>query len=236
MACGDSLEVLAVTITIGQTRLQVYSVYSGPTADPAFDELLALAREEPVLIGGHIKGHHESWGSTRRNRTGRFIANPLAETPGIMCLNTGEPTHLEGGLLDLTLVSEWMGDGATRSLHHHLVSDYIATATTLPILPPVLPLRPTRWNIAKADWGKFTEKVTVFLTDSPRPDDLTLLNTALLPPSTLLRTLPSPSPDAQHTTTWTGGTAPKRLKRRTIGLIWPENLTDAPTPKKPDVC
>ncbi|XP_050691123.1 uncharacterized protein LOC126982884 [Eriocheir sinensis] len=128
-----------------------YCLYSSPHSNPDFAEVLSLAADEPTFLGGDFNAHHERWGSVRRDRAGRHLASVLADVPGVALLNPGEPTHVAGGVLDLSFVSRPLDAGATWELHDHLASDHFATVITLPVAPPLTPPRPPRWNIHRAD-------------------------------------------------------------------------------------
>ncbi|XP_050691579.1 uncharacterized protein LOC126983125 [Eriocheir sinensis] len=170
--CGAGVEVLAVKVTLPSACVAFYCVYSGPRAEPDFTELLSLANDEPTFIGGDFNAHHERWGSGGRNRAGRHLASALEDVPGVALLNTGVPTHMAGGVLDLSFVSQPLAVGATWTLHPHLASDHFASVIALPVPPPVLPQRPPRWNLRRADWPRFRGAVARRLAATIRPDDL----------------------------------------------------------------
>ena len=170
--CGEGVEVLAVRVTLPNTAVDFYSIYSGQAAEPDFTELLSVASQEPTFIGGDFNAHHELWGSHRRNRAGRLLAATLEDTPRVALLNTGEPTHVAGGILDLSLVTSPLAVDATWSLHPDLASDHFATVIRLPVSPPAPPPRPPRWNLKRADWGRFKSAITRRLQATARPEDL----------------------------------------------------------------
>ncbi|XP_050699365.1 uncharacterized protein LOC126986910 [Eriocheir sinensis] len=120
------------------------------------------------------------WGSRGRNRAGGHLAAALEDVPGVGLLNTGVPTHEAGGVLDLSLVSRPLTVGKTWALHAHLASDLFASVVTLPVPPPVLPQRPPRWNLRRADWPRFSGAVARRLAATIRPDDLEAVDARLV--------------------------------------------------------
>ncbi|KAG0716376.1 putative RNA-directed DNA polymerase from transposon BS [Chionoecetes opilio] len=96
----------------------------------------------------------------------------LEEVPPIHLLNTGEPTHVRVGRLDLTLVSGDLTAGASWQVHPTLTSDHYATLTTLTAAPPIPPRPPPQWNIKRADWGKFQASLDEWWVTYEPPGDL----------------------------------------------------------------
>lgn len=56
---------------------------------------------------------HERWESGRRYHAGRHLAALLGDIPQVALLNTREPTHVGGGVLDLSFVSRFFDIDAT---------------------------------------------------------------------------------------------------------------------------
>lgn len=120
------------------------------------DYLYALMNNSSTILGGDFNAHHPDWNdpsSSNANscRNGLHIHKLLNNFPAIALLNRYTPTHLRGGVLDLTFtssdlpLSDW-------TLHPFLTSDHFATVTALQLsrrspLPPY-----PRWNFRKADW------------------------------------------------------------------------------------
>ncbi|KAG0723862.1 hypothetical protein GWK47_041812 [Chionoecetes opilio] len=141
------------------TGLVVTWEYAGPTRS--------------LLVAGDFNAHHPILQSvSATNRTGRHLAVLLEEVPHIHLLNTGEPTHVRGGRLDLTLVSGDLAAGASWQVHPTLTSDHYATLTTLIASPPIPPRPLPRWNIKRADWGKFHASLDEWWVTYEPPDDL----------------------------------------------------------------
>ncbi|KAG7174155.1 hypothetical protein Hamer_G003039 [Homarus americanus] len=87
------------------------------------------------------------------NLDGHHLVELLTDVPEITLINTGEPTHILGGTLDLTFISTELVPVVQWEIDDELTSDHFATTTTLrmELLPP--PPRPSpRWNTKKANW------------------------------------------------------------------------------------
>ena len=154
--CGDGVEVLALELHVGGGLLNIYSLYRSQTHLLEAGELLALAEQSSLLVAGDFNAHHTLLQSvSRTNETGRHLAVLLEEAPHVRLLNTGEPTHIRGGRLDLTLASTDLAAGATWQVHPTLTSDHFATLTTLALAPPVPPRPLPRWDVRRADWPRF---------------------------------------------------------------------------------
>ncbi|XP_045105292.1 uncharacterized protein LOC123500718 [Portunus trituberculatus] len=172
--CGEGVEVIGVTVKLKGREITVYNLYSAPH-NPGLDvsELLALCTTTPTIIGGDLNAHHEILGSrSRNNRRGHHLAAVMQNVPEACIMNTYEPTHIDGGVLDLTWVSHHLHTGSSWSIHDHLPSDHFATITTIPC--PLTPMQPSppRWNITKADWDKFQKAFTTFYENREIPQTI----------------------------------------------------------------
>ncbi|KAG0724392.1 hypothetical protein GWK47_040645 [Chionoecetes opilio] len=160
----------AVELHVGGLDLTVYNLYRSQRHQLEAGELLTMASHTSLLVAGDFNAHHPILQSvSATNRTGRHLAVLLEEVPHIHLLNTGEPTHVRRGRLDLTLVSGDLAAGASCQVHPTHTSDHYATLTTSPPIPP----RPSpRWNIKRADWGKFQASLDEWWVTYEPPDDL----------------------------------------------------------------
>ncbi|KAG7171523.1 RNA-directed DNA polymerase from mobile element jockey-like 21 [Homarus americanus] len=103
---GDGVEAQAIRIHLANDSLVVYNIYKLPTKRLEAGELLSQATQELVLIAGDFNAHHPTMNSTTRmNLDGRHLVELLTDVPEITLINTGEPTHILGGTLDLTFIS-----------------------------------------------------------------------------------------------------------------------------------
>ncbi|KAG7175913.1 RNA-directed DNA polymerase from mobile element jockey-like 47 [Homarus americanus] len=103
---GDGVVAQAVLIHLANDSLVVYNIYKPPTKRLEAGELLTQATQELVLIAGDFNVHHSTINpTTRMNLDGRHLVELLTHVPEITLINTGEPTRILGGTLDLTFIS-----------------------------------------------------------------------------------------------------------------------------------
>ena len=107
------------------------------------------------------------------NRRGIHIIQTLDEMPGVRLLNNGEPTHRDGGRLDLSFISEELCEGSIWEVHPTLTSDHFAVQTSLMLrkMPPPPP-PPKRWNHSKADWPKFQHSINEWIATYRPAEDI----------------------------------------------------------------
>ena len=165
ISCGNMVETQAVKIFLADQSLICYNIYKQHGGDLDISELMAEAESQPIIIGGDFNAHHPRLNSvTSTNVAGTHIIQTLDETSGLTLLNNGEPTHINGGRLDLTFLSEVLTNKAHWEVHQTLTSDHFAVLTTLELqrLPPPPP-PPKKWNHKKADWSKFKQAMDDWL-------------------------------------------------------------------------
>ncbi|KAK3860254.1 hypothetical protein Pcinc_033684 [Petrolisthes cinctipes] len=163
-----------VILQLAHSTLTVYNIYNNSSGHLDISELLPLAATETTLIAGDFNCHHQRLHScSPTNRDGRHLAGVLESTSGVTLLNTGEPTHVRGGRLDLTFVSSTLQHSAKWNIHPTLTSDHFAIYCQLDInpLPPPSP-NPPRWNMRKANWDTFRQSIEKQLKEIRPPDDL----------------------------------------------------------------
>ena len=172
--CGDGVDVQGITLTLDNTTLDVYNIHNRTQGSLNIEDLLAHATVTPTFIGGDFNCHHTllKTGDTT-NTDGRHLARTLNEAPGVKLLNDGEVTHLQGGVLDLSLISATLAPLANWSLHPTLTSDHFAIrcsvdVATLPAPPPP----PPRFLTKKADWPRFAAFLATVLQTLPPQDNL----------------------------------------------------------------
>ncbi|KAG7169759.1 RNA-directed DNA polymerase from mobile element jockey-like 1 [Homarus americanus] len=144
--CGDGVEAQAIRIHLANDSLVVYNIYKPPTKRLEAGELLTQATQELMHIAGDFNAHHPTINSTTRmNLDGRHLVELLTDVPEITLINTGEPTHILGGTLDLAFISTELVPVAQWEVDDELTSDHFATTTTLrmELLPPPPPERLT---------------------------------------------------------------------------------------------
>ena len=171
--CGEGVETQAVKLLLNGTEVHVYSVYRQHRSELDLTELLTMASETSLIVAGDFNAHHETLGSrSPANEAGRHLTSLLDELEGIRLLNTGEPTHMLGNPLDLTLVSAPLAEEAAWSVHPTLTSDHFATVTKLAIPLPRLPPVPARWSFKRANWVTFRREVASWWEGYTPPEDV----------------------------------------------------------------
>ncbi|KAG0701942.1 hypothetical protein GWK47_002878 [Chionoecetes opilio] len=96
----------------------------------------------------------------------------MTSVPEVILLNKGEPTHIAGGVLDLSFVSQDLNRDATWELHPHLASDHFASCTRLQTRKRTRPPPPPKWNLNQANWYTFEHSIANILASTPTPDSL----------------------------------------------------------------
>ena len=171
--CGEGVEVLAVSLTLQNTHLDIYNIYNKPAGtEMDISELLAQCTSESIFIGGDFNAHHNTLGSNKNNRNGHHITETLDNIPEAVLLNDKEPTHIAGGVLDLSFLSSNLSNTAKWEIHPHLASDHFATCTQINI--PQLKDNTTarRWDIKRANWPLFQQVLQKLLSNPPDEQEL----------------------------------------------------------------
>ena len=155
----------AVKLYLADTTLVCYNIYKRHAGVLDVRELMSEAANNKVFIGGDFNAHNhrlESPGPC--NRTGIHIIQTLDKMPGVRLLNNGEPTHRDGGRLDLSFITEELCEGSIWEVHPTLTSDHfeVQTSLTLSKMPPPPP-PPKRWNHSRADWPKFKHSINEWI-------------------------------------------------------------------------
>ena len=176
--CGEGVEVLAVEVTFPTTTLTIYGIYRRPNEEVELDlgELFEFASHSPTLVAGDFNGHHPLFAAsptaTKRNTCGDHIVYSLQEFPDVTLINNPEPTHEQGGVLDLTFVSKFLAPRALWSIHPTLASDHFATTTTInmPQIPSLTP--PPHFKFKAANWSAFQGHLLAWLEAFVPPPDV----------------------------------------------------------------
>ena len=158
LSCGEGVEVLAVEIQLAQGPLRLYNVYSRPACGNLdMSEVCASAEQDLVIIGGDFNAHHPIIAPTRRSdAAGRHIASVLESCPEIALLNDPEPTHVRGGVLDLTFATATLGERIRWSVDDTVTSDHYGVVYTISNAGPAPALQhKPRWKVERADWHAF---------------------------------------------------------------------------------
>ncbi|MPC49109.1 hypothetical protein E2C01_042903 [Portunus trituberculatus] len=119
--CGEGVEFMAVTLTLQNISLHVYNIYKSRDCRLNLEEVFEQASITPTFIGGDFNCHHPILHSPQTpNRDGRHLATAILQAPGVQLLNSEEPTHKHGGVLDLSFISTTLHPITSWKLHHHL--------------------------------------------------------------------------------------------------------------------
>ncbi|KAG7169518.1 putative RNA-directed DNA polymerase from mobile element jockey-like 55, partial [Homarus americanus] len=172
--CGDGVEAQTVRIYLANDSLVVYNIYKPPPKRLEAGELLTQATQELVLIAGDFNAHHPTINpTTSMNQDGHHLVELLTDVPEITLINTGEPTHILGGTLDLTFISTEL----VPEVDDELTSDHFAKTTTLrmELLPPP-PRPPPRWNSKKANWKLYQDEFQKWYSNYEPAEDIDQLN------------------------------------------------------------
>ena len=184
--CGINVEVLAVTLTLQDTKLDIYNIYrklaQGNTGELDLIELFAHTSNTNTLITGDFNAHHNMLSSpSTSNEAGQHIAQLLEDFPNTALLNNGQPTHIRGGRLDLSFISTPIRALSEWNVHPTLMSDHFATKINIetPQLPPIPP-PPPRWNQELADWNIFHRELQLWADNYIIPEDIDLFEQQLV--------------------------------------------------------
>ncbi|KAG7164277.1 hypothetical protein Hamer_G003426 [Homarus americanus] len=135
------------------------------------------------------------------NLDGRQLVELLTDVPEITLINTGEPTHILGGTLDLTFISTELVPVAQWEIDDELTSDHFATTTTLRMeqLPPP-PRPPPRWNTKKANWKLYQDGLQKWFSNYEPAEDIDQLNQDLTDAiqHAAEKTIPKTNPTNRH--------------------------------------
>ena len=183
--CGEETESLAVEIQLAGGPLKLYNVYSRPGCSSLdISQVCASAVQDRVVIGGDFNAHHPILAPCRGpDAAGHHIANVLETFPEIALLNNQEPTHVGGGVLDLTLVTATLVDRIGWCVDETVTSDHYDTVTTLMDAGPIEIPRPNpRWKTDKANWHAFQNALAHCLrgNESTPADNVDVLEARLV--------------------------------------------------------
>lgn len=119
-----------MTVQLENESVDIYNVCYHPGNQLEADELLTLCATTSIFIGGDFNTHHQVLGSTSNNSTGHHLAESMQSVPEATLLNTGEPTYIAGGILDLSFTSPHLSLMGERSLCHHRLPQKSYTAAS----------------------------------------------------------------------------------------------------------
>ncbi len=164
---GEGNAVTSALLMIGDSKVQVHSVYSPPQVDHLDLKPLLHTQDAESIIGGDFNAVDQLWADNYRRpgqpveRKGEAIGEAILDRGTHCVLNDGIKTRPQGRAIDVTLVSNKLAPRATWSRDSCLASDHNALRIDFakkfsPVPTPYAPRRRTD----KADWEKFTQKVS----------------------------------------------------------------------------
>ena len=164
----DSLEIMTVRVSKGETELTIVNCYS--TAAKSLPiEGITVEHERFVLLGD-FNSHSPSWGYNDLNARAEELENWIIDNNLQILLNEDDPDTFflrvwgTTSTPDLTLLSEDLTPTATKKVMNQLAgSDHrpilleVTDETADTTKPP-----PPRWNYKKANWSKLSSLSTQF--------------------------------------------------------------------------
>lgn len=160
---GLNVETQGIDISTASKTIRIVNVYRNPTphrnARLDFSLFPTWSRNLSCIIAGDLNAHHPLWRSDPSHPacpTGLTIADAL-QTNNLVILNSGENTHINGGSLDLTIVTADLAQCSAWSVEHSVVSDHYGISIVLQLAQ--LPDEPTpqHRNYKKANWKLYSE-------------------------------------------------------------------------------
>ncbi|XP_064083918.1 uncharacterized protein LOC135199693 [Macrobrachium nipponense] len=166
--CGQGIEMLSIHIRLENTSLVIHNIYKGHDKILEGENLFSAASRENTFFAGDFNAsssmpYDPTTYKCSRQTTLHLL---LEEFPEVALLNdTNEATHLRGGSLDLSFVSQNLKEECTWKGHPILTGDHFATDTSIKItkIPPPPP-PPAGWRPDLANWPTFENQMTVWAT------------------------------------------------------------------------
>ncbi len=174
---GRNIEILGVKITLEDGPLLVCNIYKNcnrtRNAVLTPKPLLQYLQKQRSILAGDLNAHHPIWGgpNTRMCEVGEILVGAL-ESSSMVLLNTEEPTHIEGGSLDLTIVTADLAGQTAWKVSDNLVTDHYAIHIHVAINKLTLTAGPPRRQYHKADWELFRAVLSESLGDATTPQDI----------------------------------------------------------------
>ena len=154
----NRMEVMGIT----SGDLHIFNVYNPPSNNTLDTSALnQMTRYRKVLICRDFNCHHDMWGSSAMNRSGRALIS-FIENHDYVLLNTTSPTHFtldrpdHWNLLDLTITSNSISRNCSVQVtNEFLDSDHSIINIHINHVQPTPNHFLPRWNFTKADWPAF---------------------------------------------------------------------------------
>ena len=155
-----NLQAIAIQIYLNRL-ITICNIYISPNVNVDHNSVIALVEQlpKPYVLLGDFNAKHELWGEGISDARGRMIADWVMEA-NVCLLNDGSPTHfhIQNNTLhavDLALCSP----NVQPALHWSVMED-LHGSDHYPVkieTETESPQRQKRYNISKANWGKYRE-------------------------------------------------------------------------------
>ena len=164
------LQAVACTVRLHGREIDICSIYLPPDIDNTtleghLNNIIAQFRH-PFLLLGDFNAHNPLWGRdvVFADQRGEIIERVI-DGHQLVLLNTREYTffssvHNSESAIDLSICSsqistyfDWSVDSDPYASDHYPIKISTTFSTTNDAVPSSIP----RWNLNRADWGKFTE-------------------------------------------------------------------------------
>jgi len=185
---GKNIEYQSFNVELKDKTLTVVNIYRNCTADSqaildASKLFQYLSKQKNAIVAGDFNAHSILWEykSLEKFKNGELVRTCKTATNiekaldlyNIMLLNTGEPTHINGGSIDLTFATPGIASKSTWLVSDKAMSDHFATITYIQIDKVPAPPRRERINLNKTDWDKYRKFMDEMLKSNLIiPDDL----------------------------------------------------------------
>ena len=165
---GTNTEHISIRVHLKSSTFIIHNIYS---IDGKPDIRQAISDQEQSILCGDFNAHHLVWGPTQ-DRRGELLLDQIETSASHTILNTGEPTHISGTGIDITIASNSLAGKCEWGIHPFLASDHNAIQTTIrntPLAPPEC-IKP-RWKLHKADWPSYHSLIEDHMSRHPPPWD-----------------------------------------------------------------
>ena len=169
---NDDIEYTEIeTVLVDATSpLRIVSIYLPPNQKIDSIKLSSVFSDLNTVVVGDFNAKNPLWGSNIADARGNTVSKCLLENTNLVCLNTGEPTHLNvrnGSMshLDLTFCSATLASVSDWCvLDSNLGSDHYPTITSIGKSVPCISNASSSWNLSKADWDGFSSAIRAVLS------------------------------------------------------------------------
>ena len=160
---GLSVERLSIEIYLDGKQFYLHNIHRKYRANLfTLTPILKDSNGISSIIMGDFNAHNTRWGPSYKPTTkaGRDLSNEIDDYPYIV-LNNKVRTHNQGSALDLAIFPTSLAAQTNFSIHNSFFSDHFAIQVLLYIDKHILPqIFIPRWNLSKADWPKYINKLS----------------------------------------------------------------------------